>query len=64
MDKLGEVIERVLCPKCECLILRREGQTKEEVLRMHRIPKFETVLTMIVPGLSQSTRELNPCYEK
>jgi len=61
---LGKVIERVPCSKCGCLILRREGETSEEVLKWHRLNKYDTVVQMIVPGLSQSTRELNPCYDE
>jgi len=55
--------ERVLCKKCGCLILVREGQTKREVLRLHRLNKWDTVLRMITPEIPQETRELNPCYK-
>lgn len=64
MSESGKVVERVLCKKCGCLVLRRELQTKEEVLKMHRLNKWDTVVQMIVPGFSQETKELNPCYEE
>ena len=47
-----------LCGKCCCLILRREGQSDEEVLEAHRKPKFYEVKDLLLGDRI----EINPCW--
>jgi len=55
---------RIKCPHCDSVIIIPEGWTEEAALQDHLDTKYENVKEMIAPGLCQTSRRLNPCYEK